>query len=459
MSYFRSYFEKNNTIIKNSQTNTSKNPTTEIFYGSGFSKFIFKIDLRDLKNKVDNGELVIDSNTRHVLHMTNTIFGDEGLKGLNRSTTRDRTSSFDLILFKLTQYWDEGIGFDYQDESYDFVSGNKTYDERPSNWFYRTTMNTWTTNGIYDTNPIIVGSQHFDNGNENLEIDITEYVNGIIQSGITNHGLGIAFSVVYQDLQTDNDQSVAFFTKYTQTFYEPFLESYFEDRIDDNRSDFVTQIQQNLYLYVTEGGEYINLDELPLVDILDNRGLLVDGLENIETQLVKKGIYKVSFTLDSSSCADGKRFFIDSWKNLRIHGFSVDDVNQRFIPKPITNTLKIGLNSVENEKYAVQFYGIKMGEKITSGDIRKVSLNFKSIENPINKVLSDVSYKIYVLEGHTQVIVHDWTLVDKTNNENCFFLDTSYLIPREYFIEFRGKVNNELLHYKNSIKFEIVSTK
>ena len=41
MSYFRSYFEKNNTIIKDSLINTAKNPTTEIFYGTGFSKFLF----------------------------------------------------------------------------------------------------------------------------------------------------------------------------------------------------------------------------------------------------------------------------------------------------------------------------------------------------------------------------------------------------------------------------------
>jgi hypothetical protein len=78
MSYFRSYFEKNNTIIKDSAVNTSKNPTTEIFYGSGFSKFIFKLDLDSLQTKVDGGELVITDTTKHTLHLTNTIFGDEG---------------------------------------------------------------------------------------------------------------------------------------------------------------------------------------------------------------------------------------------------------------------------------------------------------------------------------------------------------------------------------------------
>ena len=40
MSYYRSYFSKNNTIIENSRVNTAKNPTTEIYYGDGYSRFI-----------------------------------------------------------------------------------------------------------------------------------------------------------------------------------------------------------------------------------------------------------------------------------------------------------------------------------------------------------------------------------------------------------------------------------
>ena len=170
MSYFRSYFEKNNTIIKNSQVNTAKNPTTEIFYGTGFSKFLFKVDLTDLHNKVNNGELVIDQNTKHYLKMTNTIFGDEGLKGQHRSTGRDRATSFNLIIFKISEFWDEGLGFDYQDSEYDFTLGNHTFDERPSNWFNRTTLNEWSSQGVYANNPVIVATQHFDNGNENLDV-------------------------------------------------------------------------------------------------------------------------------------------------------------------------------------------------------------------------------------------------------------------------------------------------
>ena len=462
MSYFRSYFEKNNTIIKNSQANTAKNPTTEIFYGSAFSKFLFKVDFTDLKNKVNSGELVVDTNTRHTLHLTNTIFGDEGQKGLNRTTGRDRTSSFDLIVFGLGQYWDEGLGYDYTDSSYDFVNGNRTFDERPSNWFYRTTLNQWSVAGVFHDSPTIISGYtgnkiHMDNGNENIDFDITPYVNGII-SGDTNHGLGLSFAVVYQYLTPDRDQSVAFFTKYTQTFFEPYVNSHFEDTIMDNRDNFVEKIEQNLYLYVTKGTNFYNLDSTPTVDILDSNGSVITGLSGLTTTLIRKGVYKVTFTITTPEC-DGKKFFTDHWKGVILDGNTISGgVRQKFIPKPYTAGFTVGENQTELQRYAIQFFGIKQNEKIVSGEIRKVVITFKSIDIPKTVLLDEVYYRIYIEEGTTQVIVHDWTLLDKTN-ENSFQLDSSYLIPRQYFLQIKGKTHTEEIYYKESINFEIVSEK
>jgi hypothetical protein len=462
MSYFRSYFEKNNTIVKDSQVNTAKNPTTEIFYGSTFSKFLFKVDFTDLKNKVNSGELVVDSNTRHTLHLTNTIFGDEGQKGLNRTTSRDRTSSFDLIVFGLGQYWDEGLGYDYSDSGYDFVTGNRTFDERPSNWFYRTTLNQWPTAGVFHDSPTIISGYtgnkiHMDNGNENIDFDITPYVNGII-SGDTNHGLGLSFAVVYQYLTPDRDQSVAFFTKYTQTFFEPYVNSHFEDTIMDNRDNFVEKTEQNLYLYVTKGTNFYNLDSTPTVDILDSNGSVITGLSGLTTTLIRKGVYKVTFTITTPEC-DGKKFFTDHWKGVILDGNTISGgVRQKFIPKPYTAGFTIGENQTELQRYAIQFFGIKQNEKIISGEIRKVVVTFKSIDIPKTVLLDEVYYRIYIEEGTTQVIVHDWTLFDKTN-ENSFQLDSSYLIPRQYFLQIKGKTHTEEIYYKESINFEIVSEK
>lgn len=455
MSYFRSYFEKNNTIIKNSQVNTSKNPTTEIFYGSGFSKFIFKVDFTDLKSKLDGGEYVITSGTTHKLHLTNTIFGDETFLGAKRGTGRERGTSFNLIVFKVTEFWDEGVGFDYEDGGYDFTLGNKSFDERPSNWYNRTTLDSWNVEGVYSDSPNIIQTIHFDNGNEDIDVDITEYVNGILLSGNTNHGIGLAFEVLYQDLSPEIDQSVAFFTRYTQTFFEPYVETKFDDTIMDNRSNFIEKIDQNLYLYVTKGTNYYNLDTLPTVDILDSNNTPIMGLTGLTTTRIRKGVYKVTFGIDGVLC-DGKKFFYDNWKGLSIDDKSISDVKQKFIPKPYTSKFTIGENPTELERYSIQFSGIKQNEKIIRGEKRKIVVGFRSINQPKTQLFDEVYYRIFITEGRTNVIVHDWTMLDVTN-ENSFTLDTGIYIPREYHIELKGKTHSEEIFYDEYIKFEILS--
>jgi hypothetical protein len=457
MSYFRSYFEKNNTILKDSQVNTSKNPNTELIYGSTFSKFLFKVDFTDLKEKVDSGEFVVTTGTTHTLHLTNTIFGDETLLRQKNGRGRDRTTSFDIIVFKISEFWDEGMGFDYEDQVYDFADGNNSFDERPSNWFNRTTLNSWTSQGVYTTSPTIIKTIHFDNGNEDIHADITEYVNGIIVSGNTDHGLGLAFAVLYQDIEAEVDQSVAFFTKYTQTFFEPYVESFFDDKIDDNRQNFIEKTTQNLYLYVTKGTNFYDLDSLPTVDITDAAGNVIIGLGNLSTTKVKKGVYKVTFGLDGVLC-DGKRFYYDKWKGVGLDGVSINDITQKFVPKPYTSKFSVGENETNLQRYSVQFFGIKLNEKIKRGETRKIVTTFRSIDTPKNVLLDEVFYRVYIREGKTNVNIFDWTQMDKTN-ENSFTLDTSYLIPREYYLEIKGEMHNEIIYYNDVIKFEIVSEK
>lgn len=456
MSYFRSYFEKNNTILKSSQVNTSKNPTTEIFYGSGLSKFLFKIDFSELENKVNNGDYVVTTGTTHTLHLTNTIFGDETFLGAKRGTGRQRTNSFDLILFSIPEFWDEGLGFDYEDGGYDFTTGNVTFDERPCNWFNRTTLNPWTVEGVYSDSPTILRTIHFDNGNEDINVDITNYVNNVL-TGATDQGLGLSYAILYQDIESEIDQSVAFFTKYTQTFFEPYVESFFDDRIDDDRSNFIEKVNQNLYLHVTKGTNYYDLDELPTVDVLETNGTEIMGLTGITTTKIRKGVYKVTFGLDGVLC-DGKRFYYDKWRNLILDGVQIADVRQKFIPKPYTSLYSIGENQSELERYVIQFFGIKQNEKIIRGENRKVVVTFKSINISKPVLFDEVFYRMYIKEGRTNVIIHDWTQIDVTN-ENSFILNTSVYIPREYFIEIKGKTHTEEIFYNNEIKFEIISEK
>ena len=103
MSYYRSYFLKNNTLISNNQTNNSQNPVTEISYGTldkVISRFIFDVDFTELHNRINDGTINPNRIVKHVLHTTNTIsYAQQYLGKTSYSSMIQRASSFNLDIF------------------------------------------------------------------------------------------------------------------------------------------------------------------------------------------------------------------------------------------------------------------------------------------------------------------------------------------------------------------------
>ena len=57
----RTYIEKNNTIIKNSEVNTGRNPIAELYYGgqestTDYTRHLLYFDVEGLQEKYNNGE-------------------------------------------------------------------------------------------------------------------------------------------------------------------------------------------------------------------------------------------------------------------------------------------------------------------------------------------------------------------------------------------------------------------
>ena len=265
MSINNSYFSRNNTIISNSSTNTGRNPVTEIFYGNtvdslypnGYSRFIFNLDLDLLKSKIYDGTISTGCTTTitHKLKMTNTTSFTLEYLNTSNSQSRQRATSFDLILFRIPfinnnpntpQLWDEGVGYDYINQ-FDEVFGDKNYSLRPSNWYQTTTIDKWQQPGMYSNTEsgdtpfsslIIVDTQHFELGNENISFDMTDEINGILDGSITGvTGWGIAYLPAFETITgLTSNYSVSFFSRFTQTFYEPFLMTTYDDIILDDRN-------------------------------------------------------------------------------------------------------------------------------------------------------------------------------------------------------------------------------
>lgn len=488
MSINNSYFSKNNTLISNSFTNTGRNPVTELFFGTtavsqypnGFSRFIFNLDLSLLLQKIADGTITTGctNNMTHTLRMVNTSTFDLELLNTSTSQGRIRATSFDLILFRIPyinddqntpQIWDEGVGYDFADLIYEYSNFDKNFSDRPSNWYQTTTIGVWTEDGIYSNDNTgnvnysgltIVDTQHFEFGNENIAFDMTNEINSIINGSLRNvAGWGIAFKPQVESLTgLTNTYEVQFFTRHTQTFYEPFLETNYNDLIEDDRNLFSLGKSNKLYLYLYDNGNPINLDNNPLVDILDLSGDPIPGLTGLTTCKKTKGVYEVvipPLVGYKTPCV-----FTDKWYNLNLNGFPLPIQYNEFTVQPLKNSIQIGTNSADPKLYGFDFYGIKQDEKILNSDVRKVGVIIKQAYTT-EKLLQhvDASYRVYVREGQTEVEVQSWTKINRTPNEYYFIFDTRDKIPNEYYIDIQVVSSGEVNTYKKQIKFQIVNMK
>jgi hypothetical protein len=500
MSILRSYVNRNNTIISDSYANTARNPVMQLNFGSsdliapsyGYTRFIFDLDLDYLRQQIQTGYISTGCTTgmTHIFQMTNTSSFDEDLINEDMSDGKRRASSFDLILFRIpktsgttgnTQPWDEGVGYDYTEsnKNQNGLMGGlypityvdpRSYSDRPSNWYLTTNVSEWSQEGIYKNTTggtvnfsdlVRVDRQHFEFGNEDINFDMTDEINGILFGTITGvTGWGIAYLPDVENISgLTISYSVGFFTRHTQTFYQPFLQTTYDDLIEDDRNTFVKNQTNNLYLYIYQNGVPVNLDNLPTVTIEDRNGDVVPTMGSLTTCLRTKGVYEVTvpngFTGYSSPCE-----FYDIWSGLTLNGQSLSNVQNQFVLQDYSAKIQIGTNTKEPETFGFDFYGILQNEKILNTDIRKVGVTIKKAYST-QQLLQNLEsfYRIYVREGNTEVQVQDWTPINRTPNEYYFIFDTRDKIPNQYYVDIKVNISGDVDTYKKQLTFQIVNKK
>ena len=459
----RTYLDKNNTLISNSNINTGLNPITQLFYGGGlgttgtstYSRFIFHFDASNLINLYTGGTYTDLTKLTHTLKLTNTGSLDPSL--LNGSfATMQRASSFDLILFQVNQNWDNGVGYDYAPSIYIGPTEN-TISTSPSNWINAQTGISWSGGtGVYSGSPsgITINTQHFDFGNENICLDITNFVNGII-TGNTNYGLGLAFTYALEQFQTDALQYVGFYNNNTQSFYEPYVETIYSNHISDDRNNFFMDKANQLYLYVNVAGNPTNLDYLPSVQILDQNDMVFSSITSVTH--VTLGVYSINISVPSTYPI-GYPIFTDIWSGVSINGVIRPNISLSFALKDSSGYYNIGDNTGLPKDVAVSISGIRNQENIKRGDIRKVIVSARipyTVEQTQN--ISGLQYRLYVTEGNNELTVIDFQPVEMASNYYYFLLDTSSLIPTTYYLDVLVTSNQEVTTIKDVLQFDIVS--
>ncbi len=459
----RTYFDKNNTIVKNSYINTARNPVTELFYGgtgakNKYSRFLFHFDEERLRELYTGGTLTDLTKLTHKLYLTNTGSFDLLVNGT--MGTKVRTSSFSLIVFKLSQDWDEGVGYDYQLTNDEFLIDNAAVSITPSNWFDAQTNTSWANGeGSYSGSPtgFTIATQHFDAGNENIEVDITSYVNGLI-TGDTNYGLGIAFTPAYEAIESTHVQYVGFFTNKTQTFYEPYVESVYANHIKDDRNNFFMDKPNKLYLYVNLAGNPTNLDTLPNVAIYDQDEGLIEAFDPSEVNHVTKGVYSINLSIPTSGTSGVGYLLHDIWSGIVIEGVTRPDIRLSFELRDSMEYYNIGNTDCLPKRVAVTVAGIQNQEKIVRGDIRKIIVSARvpyTVEQ--TQYVNSLKYRLFVKEGRNELTVVDFQDIEMATNYNYFLLDTQSLLPNTYYIDIKSESNLEVNTLKSVLSFTVAS--
>lgn len=450
------------TIIENSEFNTGLNPVAELNVGDFVSRILLHFDITKLRESVKNGE-INTSNLKHYIKMTNCgsvnlpIFNSKNFVGCK---IKERAVSFDIIAFKIPFQWDEGRGFDYYGD-YGKDSHSITSKDA-SNWFQAKNGVEWDEDGVYfnktlakdyfenfgfSTDGIVIGRQHFDNGTEDLYLDITNYINQLLNNNEEFFGIGLSFSPRYESNTVDN-KFISFFTNNTNTFFLPYVETIDSNIVLDDRANFYIGKKNRLYFFVKDDGEFVNLDIMPTCTIND---------KEYNVQQNGKGCYYVEVTLNGDDVEENTILY-DNWSNLILNGNKINDVELDFVALPMSDKIKIGKVYNNEVNIIPQLYGIKQKEQIKNGDIREIFVEFiEEFSYGKKTTPSFAEYKIYVKENDREIIVYPYQTIERRYTEHSFIIDTNELIPNTYHVDIKIKNGKTIKHFENVLEFDIIS--
>jgi len=439
---FRSYFNKNNTLISMNSSNNSLNPVTELIHG-GFdnivTRYIFSVDLTNLQSAMSGGTYIRSNITSHVLHMTNTIRNATQYAGKGTYIENmERASGFRLEFFKIKQDWSNGSKYNFNLDILKYLKP----DDEVSNWNNAKNGESWNYSGSFSGNSgDVLGYQDFNNGTEDINLDITEYINLIIDGIEDFYGIGIKYSEIIETGTTTNMQSVAFHAKDTNTYYEPYIETQFVYDVDDDRSNFYLDKNNKLFLDLRNVPSDITINSVKIYDYENN---VIEYISGATVTTITKGLFSIPIIISSSTYPDAV-IFHDEW-DVNINGNSNKILN-KFYLKSFSEYLYTSYINLDN--YHVTVDGLFENEVITQGDIKKIAVRSRELYKAKNSNLI-YEYGVFTQIGvDAQLEILPFTKVNKIGSEYSIDLNTIWLIPQDYYLKIRQiSGNNSVIKNK-----------
>ncbi len=217
----------------------------------------------------------------------------------NATHTETVPESFDINIYPLSRSWDEGSGLSNFDE--------QLKNSGVSNWVNATSIQAWAVTGS-DFISDLSASQHFDSGEEDLDVDISNIVYSWLTGGISNNGLLIKMPDVYEN--GNNELFIKkFFSRHSHVPERfPTLQCRWENIYQDDRKNMNYAQSGNLFYYRSIGGTYTDVTGPLFVNIVNSSSTVVQTLTASRNEL---GVYHVSGVLVNFTSSTS--IFRDVW--------------------------------------------------------------------------------------------------------------------------------------------------
>ena len=222
--------------------------------------------------------------------------------------------NYKLVAHPLRRAWDEGLGLDLDEFT----------DIGQSNWLSASSTTAWATAGASNTSTDVnvttdyLVEQQFDTGLEDFEVDITKYVEDVLDNSLNsgaNYGHIIQFSSSFE-ADANSYYTKKFSARDSEYYFKrPVIEARWDSSIKDARSNFyysssLAPAEDNLnklYIYNNIGGRLKNIPSVGTGDlavaIYESSASAPSGsaLVTVTGSHVSTGVYSASVALTGTS--------------------------------------------------------------------------------------------------------------------------------------------------------------
>ena len=367
--------------------------------------------------------------------------------------------NYDLKVYHLANSFIEGNGLDM--ESY--------RDEGPASWTNRAVSTPWTVAGGLEAGVTEIATQRFDTGEENLEVDITGYIEDIFDGTIpSDNGLIITMDGTLTDgSQEQNFYTKKFFSRSSEFFFKrPVIEARDSNTNSDDRgkfyraSPFVASNEQNIYLYNSIDGERTDITGTVALELFEDEAMTTSITTGVVTK-VKTGIYKAEVTVPNTVTVSTIYEKWTSDENV-IRTGSIDLLTRQpttddGVKEYVTNITNLKTSYTRQETAKFRVYTRQKDWNPTIYTVASKEIENLIVEKMYYKIVRLVDEEIVLDYGiGTNTTNNNHTLVSYDALGSYFDFDMS-LLEKGYMygIKLLFSVNGELREQEEIFKFRV----